>query len=91
MNREQQFRKNNELFELFVQEVLESPDFVDKIPDDAEVIFLPQNDPELCEANRRLGKAREKEGRKVVYVRIELVPEVRTVFVPHLVLAEEAA
>jgi hypothetical protein len=41
-------------------------DFIDKIPNDAEVIFLPQNDPELCEVNRRLGKAREKEGRKVV-------------------------
>ena len=35
-----------------MQEVLESPDFIDKIPNDAEVIFLPQNDPELCEVNR---------------------------------------
>lgn len=74
-----------------MQEVLESPDFVDKIPDDAEVIFLPQSDPELCEANRKLGQTHEQEGHKVVYVRIELVPQVRTVFVPHLVLAEEAA
>lgn len=40
--------------------------------------------------NRGLGEAHEEEGRKVVYVRIELVPEVRTVFVPRLVLAEEA-
>ncbi len=91
MDREQQFRKNNELFELFMQEVLESPDFVDKIPDDAKVIFLPQSDPELCAMNRKLGKAREKEGHRVIYVRIELIPEVRTVFVPRLVLAEEAA
>lgn len=91
MDREQQFRKNNELFELFMQEVLESPDFVDKIPNDAEVIFLPQSDPELCEMNRKLGQVREQEGHKVVYVHIELVPQVRTVFVPRLVLAETAA
>ena len=77
--------------ELFMQKVLKSPDFVDKIPDDAKVIFLPQNDPELCEVNHRLGEAHEEEGHKVVYVRIELVPKVRTVFVPRLVLAEEAA
>lgn len=88
MTREEQFRKNNELFELFMQQVLETPEFTERIPEGAEIIFLPQNDLELCQENLKLGEARKKEGRRVVYIKIELVPQVRTVFMPHLELAE---
>ena len=52
---------------------------------------MPQNDPELCEANQELGKARQAEGRQVMYIEIELVPQVRTVFVPRLRLAQVLA
>jgi len=90
MTRDEQFRKNNELFALFMQQVLEDPEFVDRIPEGAEIIFLPQSDPELCQENLRLGKEREQEGRPVAYINIELVPEIRTVFVPRLKLAKVA-
>jgi len=86
--REEQFRKNNELLAMFTQQVLDDPDFLEAVPDEAEVFFLPQNDPELCEANLELGKARQAEGRQVAYISIELVPQVRTVFVPRLRLAQ---
>jgi hypothetical protein len=88
MTREDQFRKNNELMALFIQQVLDDPEFLGAIPDEAEIIFLPQNDPGLCEANLELGKARQAEGRQVAYISIELVPQVRTVFVPRLRLAQ---
>ena len=91
MTREEQFRKNNELLALFTQQVLDDPEFLGAIPDEAEIIFLPQNDPELCEANLKLGKARQAEGRQVAYISIELVPQVRTVFVPRLRLAQVPA
>ena len=88
MIREEQSKKNIELSGLFMQQVLDDPDLLGAIPDDAEIVFLPQNDPELCEANLKLGKARQAEGRQVVYISIELVPQVRTFFVPRLRLTQ---
>jgi len=88
MTGEEQFKKNNELLALFMQQVLDDPELVEHIPEGAELLFLPQNDPELCEANEELGKARQAEGRQVAYIEIELVPQVRTVFVPRLRLAQ---
>jgi hypothetical protein len=88
MIREEQFKKNNELMALFMQQVVEDPEFLEAIPEEAEILFLPQSDPELCEANLELGKARQAEGREVAYISIELVPQVRTFFVPRLRLAQ---
>jgi len=88
MIREEQSRKNNELMALFMQQVLDDPRLLEEIPEEAEVIFLPQNDSDLCEANLKLGKARQAEGQKVAYISIELVPQVRTFFVPRLRLAQ---
>ena len=91
MIREEQTRKNNALLALFMQQVLDDPEFLGAIPDEAEILFLSQNDPGLCEANLELGKAREAEGRQATYISIELVPQVRTVFVARLRLAEVPA
>ena len=88
MTREEQFRKNNELMALFMQQVVDDPELLGAIPDEAEIIFLPQNDPELCKDNLELGKARQAKGQQVAYISIELVPQVRTVFVPRLRLAQ---
>jgi len=88
VTREEQFRRNNELLALFMQQVLDDPELIEHIPDGAEVIFLPQNNPELCEANLTLGKTRQAEGRQIAFIKIELVPQVRTVFVPRLRLTQ---
>jgi hypothetical protein len=88
MIREEQSRKNNELMALFMQQVLDDPELLEAIPEGAEVIFLPQNDADLCDANLELGKARQAEGRQVAYISIELVPQVKTFFVPRLRLAQ---
>ncbi len=80
------FRKNNELFVIFMQQVLDNPDLLDRIPDGADIIFLPDSDPVLRQANIELGREREREGAKVIYIRIEMVPQVRTVYVPRLKL-----
>jgi len=91
MTREEQFKKNNELFELFMQRVLETPEFTESIPKGAEIIFLPTSDPELYQENLKLGEARKGEGHRVIYIKIELVPQVRTIFIPRLELAEVVA
>jgi hypothetical protein len=90
MDSNEQFRKNNELFGLFMQEVLDDPDLLDNIPEGADIVFLPDIDPELREANLSLGESRQREGARVVYIRIQMVPEVRTVFVPRLVVEKVA-
>jgi len=90
MDRKEQFRKNNELFALFMQEVLDNPELLDAIPDGADILFLPDSDPELCEANRELGDNRRRAGAKVVFIRIEMVPQLKTVYVPRLELAYAA-
>lgn len=90
MNREEQFRRNNDLFKVFMQQILTTPEFSEKIPQDAEVIFLPENDLELREANLALAKQSEAEGKRVIFVKVTLVPETRTVFVPRMELAQSA-
>ena len=84
MDRDEQFRRNHDLFEMFMQQVLEAPELLDRIPDGADIIFLPDSDPALREANLELGAEREREGAAVTYVRIEMVPQLRTIFVPRL-------
>ena len=83
MTRQEQTRRNDQLFALFMRQVLENPALTRKIPKHAEVIFLPENDPELYQANVELGKrVKSKEGKQVVYIKISLVPQVMTVYLP---------
>jgi hypothetical protein len=84
MEREEQFRRNHDLFEMFMLEALNDLTLTEHIPEGAEVVFLPENDSELAEANRELARVKQQEGKQVVFVRVKLVPEVRTVFVPRL-------
>ncbi len=84
MERKEQFRRNHELFETFMVEALHNPDLTRHIPQGAAVIFLPENDPELLNANLELAREKQQEGHPTVFVRVRLVPEVRTIFVPRL-------
>lgn len=88
MDRDEQFRRNNELFRMFMHQVLDSPKFAQLIPDGADIVFLPEHDPELKAANLELVKQLEAEGKHVFVVKVTLVPETRTVFVPKLELVE---
>ncbi|MBI5649754.1 MAG: hypothetical protein HZC40_04790 [Chloroflexi bacterium] len=85
MTRQEQCRRNDELFALFMRQVLDNPNMTRKIPKGAEVIFLPENDPELYQANLDLGKrVKAKENKRIVYIKITLVPQTMTVYVPRL-------
>jgi hypothetical protein len=84
MNREEQFRRNHELFETFMLESLTNPELTRQIPSSACVVFLPENDPDLLAANLELARNKQQQNEQVVFVRVRLVPELRTVFVPRL-------
>ena len=84
MKREEQFRRNHTLFEIFMLEALHNPGLTEQLTGDTHVVFLPENDPELTEANLALAREKAMQGVPVVFVRVRLVPEVRTVFVPRM-------
>jgi len=82
MTRSELARKNLELLELLTQEMLENESFARRIPKGAAVFVLPENDPELAAANRKLAQRARKEGKKVILVRLDLVP--KTAYIPQL-------
>jgi len=88
MTRSEIARKNLELLELFTQEMIENEGFARRIPKGAAVFILPDNDPELATANRKLAQRARKEGKKIALVRMELVP--KTAYVPQLTVLKSA-
>lgn len=82
MTKSQIARKNLEYTELFTQELLHDKSLSRRVPKGANIYFIPDSDSELAAFNRKLAQRAHKQGKKVVLVRIELVP--RTTFVPRL-------
>ncbi len=82
MTKNEMVKRNFEYTQLFTQELLENEALARRIPRGATVYFLPDSDPELAAANRKLAQRAKRQGKKVVLVRIELVP--KTTYVPRL-------
>jgi hypothetical protein len=90
MTEQEIFSKNLILSTEFDRYVLEHPEFADKIPENAQVVFLPEDDLELREKNIEIAKAQREPGQAVVYVEIEKVaPQMSRLVNP--VLRMEAA
>ncbi|MEK7249958.1 MAG: DUF5647 family protein [Bacteroidota bacterium] len=67
-------RKNFELLEEFHRYGLEHEEIFDQIPKDAQLIILPENDPELLAANEQIVEKCKREKRSYVVFRMK-VPE----------------
>ena len=89
MKRKEMVEKNLDLHYHLMMQLLRDPDSID-IPEGAETILLPEDDPDLREANLALGRYREREGKRVVYIEVKLVPETRTVMIPKLTVIPSA-
>jgi hypothetical protein len=63
-------QKNIELSTEFSRYLFEHPEFESMIPRDAELVLLPDFDIKLRAYNRKLGRAMESRGEKVVYIRV---------------------
>jgi hypothetical protein len=70
MRKEDLFRKNHLLGVEFDRYLLEHPEVMEQIPDGAEVVFLPEDDPDLLQENLKIAKDRKLESSSVVLVRI---------------------
>ena len=65
---------NIELSAEFSRYLFEHPEIEEKIPDDTEIVLLPEFDKELKKFNLQLGKNIENEGGKVTYISIKEIP-----------------
>ena len=78
MTEQELFSKNLKLSTEFDLYLLEYPELAEQIPDNALLMFLPEEDPERCAKNRELGEARREPGQPLVYVRVEKVAPPRS-------------
>jgi len=79
-NRETIIEKNITLSFEFEQYILEHPEMLEQIPDQAEVVLLPKDDLELYRANLRAAQkmSQADEATPVVYVEIEALSPPRS-------------
>jgi len=49
---------------------LEHPEILEQIPENAEIHFLPEEDPELSQENLTIAESQKGEGRTILLVRI---------------------
>ena len=61
-------QKNIELSTEYSRYLFEHPELEEKLPVDAELIFLPEFDAELKVHNLKMGRDIEAQGRKVTYL-----------------------
>lgn len=75
MDEQEIFSKNVTLSTEFNKYLIEHPEFAEQIPDEAVVVLLPADDPELCQENCRLAESNKSiddvPNRPIVHVRIE--------------------
>ena len=65
-------RKNLDLLEDFMKYAFEHPEILDRIPSDAQLIILPENDDELLDVNKRYLEECKRLGKKVAVFRMEI-------------------
>lgn len=63
----------------FSRYLIDHPEVEAQVPEGACVVLLPEDDPELCEYNRRICEERREAGQPIVYIRLSsLLPEQRS-------------
>lgn len=64
------FIKNQQLSTEFELYISEHPEIVDKIPDNAMIVLLPEYDEELSKRNMEIAVKNKEEGQPLVYVKV---------------------
>ena len=70
MTYEEQVQKNMELGEQFTAYALEHPDILKKIPEGAEIVFLPEDDSELTAQNQKIIARLTSQKQDVIIIRM---------------------
>ncbi len=78
MTEQELFTKNLKLSTEFDLYLLEHPEVAEQIPEDALILLLPEEDPELCKKNLELVQTCREPGQPVVYIRVEKIAPPRS-------------
>lgn len=78
MTEKELFAKNIKLSTEFDLYLFEHPEVAEQIPENALIVLLPEEDPELCDKNLELAKARREPDQPIVTVRVEKVAPPRS-------------
>jgi hypothetical protein len=70
MRKEDLFKKNHLLGVEFDRYLLEHPEVLETLPQNAAIFFLPEDDAELSQENLRIARSHTTEGRNIVLVKI---------------------
>lgn len=70
MTEQELFAKNLKLSREFDLYLVEHPEVAERIPANAVIVLLPEDDPELCATNQALAQARREPNQAVVSVRV---------------------
>ena len=85
MTEQEFFERNLVLTTEFDRYLLDHPEMAEQVPLNAQIVLLPQDDPELCQKNRAVAAAQREPSQPVVYVHIDkLAPSVSRLVNPHL-------
>ena len=75
MRKDLAIKKNLDLLNEFMKYAFESPEILEKIPPEAELVILPNDDQELYKYNEDLANKMFSQGKNVVLVKMKK-PEV---------------
>lgn len=78
MTERELFAKNLKLSTEFDLYLLEHPEIAEQIPDNALILLLPEEDPELCASNLALAQTHREPHQSVVYIRVEKISPPRS-------------
>ena len=78
MTEQELFTKNLKLSTEFDLYVLEHPEVAEQIPDNALILLLPDEDPELCARNLALAQSHREPDQPVVHIHVEKIAPPRS-------------
>lgn len=73
-----QAEKNIAIAFNWLQSVLDDPSILEEFPNHASIVFLPEDDPELCEANLQMAMNSARQGRDMYLKHVKTASRVQT-------------
>lgn len=71
MKKDLAINKNLDLLNEFMKYAFDNPEVLERIPEDAELVILPIDDPELYEYNKKTAEKILSHGGRVVFVKMK--------------------
>lgn len=89
MTEKELFEKNLEINHEFSKYIINHPDLEEKIPTDALIVFIVENDTELSQKNLEMSRANREPNQPLIFVKIKGIrpPEESRLIEPHLEFA----